>query len=81
MASTLSVWIQLVAAVRKRQDEARPRLILDEGNMRDWHAERPFDVIITPVLPYVISAPWTIHSLHSAVRTPTLYREGVVLLT
>ncbi len=43
---------EMLQAAQKRQEEAEPdvreRLRLVEGDMRDWKAEQPFDVIVTP---------------------------------
>lgn len=43
---------EMLQAARQRQEEAEPatrdRLRLVEGDMRDWKAEEPFDVIVTP---------------------------------
>lgn len=43
---------EMLAAANQRREEAgadvRQRLTLVEGDMRAWHSEQPFDVIVTP---------------------------------
>src|SRR5947207_6079850 len=43
---------EMLAAAREKREQAPPevrsRLALEEGDMRTWRADRPFDLIVTP---------------------------------